>query len=231
MKNPPWNKEELILALDLYSKLEYGQMDGKNPKVKELSEVLTFMNEPRGFQRSVNSVSLKLANYKRIDPEFTGKGMTGGGRLEEIVWKEFFYDKQLLNETAEKIKKVILNNDLQFIPQESYVSRTEGGRKVYVSLKAERNAKLRNEAIKMHGTSCQVCGFNFEVVYGEWGEGFIEVHHLITFGNNVIEERETNPSKDLMVLCANCHRMIHRKRGTTLTLEELNEKIKNKTHE
>ncbi|UVQ14060.1 hypothetical protein NXV19_12565 [Bacteroides fragilis] len=80
MKKTIWNNEELILALDLYFQIEYGQMDGRNPQVKALSEILTLMHESDGFSRSVNSVSLKLANFKRIDPEFKGKGMTGGGK-------------------------------------------------------------------------------------------------------------------------------------------------------
>ena len=32
MKNPDWIKEELILALDLYFKLDYGQMHGKKSR-------------------------------------------------------------------------------------------------------------------------------------------------------------------------------------------------------
>ena len=40
------------------------------------------------------------------------------------------------------------------------------------------------------------------------------------------KEVEVNPETDLIVLCANCHRMVHRKKGMTLTIEELKEKIK-----
>ena len=99
MKKTIWNNEELILALDLYFQIEYGQMDGRNPQVKALSEILTLMHESDGFSRSVNSVSLKLANFKRIDPEFKGKGMTGGGKLEECIWNEYSHNKQLLHHT------------------------------------------------------------------------------------------------------------------------------------
>lgn len=38
--------------------------------------------------------------------------------------------------------------------------------------------------------------------------------------------RKTNPTEDLAVLCANCHRMVHRKRDTALTLDELRSKIR-----
>lgn len=228
MKNPVWNNEELILALDLYFQLGYGQMDGRNPQVKALSEMLTLMHESDGFSRSVNSVSLKLANFKRIDPEFKGKGMTGGGKLDENIWNEYSHNKLLLRIHAEEIRKKILNGnitDIPFLTEEDYESRSEGGQKVYVSQKSERDARLKNAAIKIHGTSCQGCGFNFGLIYGKWGKGFIEVHHLHPLGDNETAERITNPVKDLIVVCANCHRMIHRKKGITLTLDELKQKI------
>jgi predicted HNH restriction endonuclease len=68
-----------------------------------------------------------------------------------------------------------------------------------------------------------VCGFSFAETYGNWGEGFIEVHHLRAISEG---RRKTDPSMDLAVLCANCHRMIHRKRDIALTLEELKGKLR-----
>jgi hypothetical protein len=106
------------------------------------------------------------------------------------------------------------------------ISTTEGGEKVVVSRLAERNPKLRTEAIKIHGLLCKVCGFDFEKTYGLWGQDFIEVHHISPLGQSKSTKVQTDPEKDLTVLCSNCHRMVHRKRGTTLTLDELKNKIK-----
>ena len=324
MKNPTWNRDELILALDLYFSLGYGQMHGRNPKVHKLSQMLTEMNEENGFARSVNSVPLKLANFKRFDPAYKGKGMKAGSKLEKDIWNEFSHDKDHLTETSQKIKAGILKktvgkrkkqftswlektgksdgslykkkaikayvsqirkyipselsldlaeetglfgvfkfaelqqvekslredgdskrrtdmrsalrnymrfvkdktelNDSELLPEE-FSSRTEGGRKVYVSQRRERDTGLRNRAITIHKTSCQACGFNFGQKYGEWGEGFIEVHHLVPLGGKQAIERDTDPEKDLIVLCANCHRMVHRRKNTVLSLGELKKKI------
>ncbi|EPR65481.1 hypothetical protein ADICYQ_5402 [Cyclobacterium qasimii M12-11B] len=35
----------------------------------------------------------------------------------------------------------------------------------------------------------------------------------------------TSPAEDLTVLCANCHRMVHRRKDIVLSLEELKQKI------
>lgn len=99
------------------------------------------------------------------------------------------------------------------------IARTEGGIKVLVSRRRERNPKLRKQALRIHGYSCQACGFDFEKFYGEIGEEFAEVHHVVPLAE--VEERETNPETDLTVLCANCHRMVHRQRGVCLSIEEL----------
>ena len=103
------------------------------------------------------------------------------------------------------------------------------GRKIgYYTTKYERQMKNRNKAIKVHGSFCKTCGFDFSKVYGEFGKGFIEVHHtkpLFTLN----EEVYIDPQCDLVCLCSNCHKMIHHKKNSILTVEELTEIIeKNK---
>jgi 5-methylcytosine-specific restriction protein A len=84
----------------------------------------------------------------------------------------------------------------------------EGARKqVYVNA-IERSGKARDACIRHHGLNCVVCGFNFQVVYGEIGEGFIHVHHLVPVGA-LRGERLVDPAQDLVPVCPNCHAMIH----------------------
>ena len=103
--------------------------------------------------------------------------------------------------------------------------RTEGGQKVFVSLKPERDWRTRADAISLHGHDCMGCGFNFGDFYGEVGRGFIEVHHVIPLADS--GQRETNPLTDLIVLCANCHRVVHRNSDICLSLDELRTHIAN----
>ena len=98
-------------------------------------------------------------------------------------------------------------------------ARTEGGEKVFISIRRERDAKLRVDALSMHGFDCMACGFNFGKFYGEIGKGFIEVHHVVPLSE--AGRTETNPETDLIVLCSNCHRIIHRQNGICLSLKEL----------
>lgn len=77
----------------------------------------------------------------------------------------------------------------------------------------DRHSGAAKQAKKIHGYVCQVCGFDFRKVYGEIGRNFIEAHHLIPLSS--LPEGQPvsmNPKTDFAVLCANCHRMVHRKK-------------------
>lgn len=95
-----------------------------------------------------------------------------------------------------------------------------GTRKNVLISRYERKPSLRAKAIIFHGLSCKACGFNFGEVYGSHGEDYIEVHHTKPV-STLDDDESVNPITDLTVLCANCHRMVHRKRGSPLTIEEL----------
>ena len=84
--------------------------------------------------------------------------------------------------------------------------------------RAERNQKLAADAKKFHGSTCKVCGFNFEQKYGERGKGYIEAHHIVPFADLVKEPEPVtlNPKTDFVVVCANCHRMLHRTKPAML---------------
>lgn len=84
----------------------------------------------------------------------------------------------------------------------------------------ERNPKVRAAAIRIHGTRCMACGFDFESMYGERGKGYIEVHHIVPV-SQLDSEILVDPEKDVVVLCANCHRMVHRSKDNVLSLVEL----------
>lgn len=98
-----------------------------------------------------------------------------------------------------------IDNDYKALDEEDL----EGNFYIAQSIRYERSARNRKNAILIHGLNCQACGFNFEKKYGELGKKFIEVHHLIPlYAEN--NDRIVNPETDLVCLCSNCHRMIHR---------------------
>ena len=108
---------------------------------------------------------------------------------------------------------------------EGTTARTEGKQKMVVSVRRERDPRLRADAIRIHGTRCSVCTFDCAEVYGDWGNGFVEVHHVVPLNEGDEQGRVTDPATDLVVLCSNCHAMVHRRQGTVLTVHELRSKV------
>ena len=72
MRNPKWHRDEIILALDLYFRLDPGQISARNPAIIELSKVLNKLpiheERPDSVKfRNPNGVGLKLSNFLAID--------------------------------------------------------------------------------------------------------------------------------------------------------------------
>jgi 5-methylcytosine-specific restriction endonuclease McrA len=99
------------------------------------------------------------------------------------------------------------------------------GRKQWVShLRRERNrkivtAKKRRVLADTGRLCCEVCDFDFEAQFGPELAGFCEVHHVVPLAEAGVV-RDTDLS-DLAVLCANCHRAIHRLGPKMPTITEL----------
>ena len=90
-------------------------------------------------------------------------------------------------------------------PEGKLVERTHKAR--------ERNNQVislaKDNFKKLHGRLyCQICGFDFENNYGEIGKDFIEAHHTLAVSD--MESEHKTKIEDLVMLCPNCHRMIHK---------------------
>ena len=87
----------------------------------------------------------------------------------------------------------------------------EGQRKTVLVNRYERDPKLRSEAIRIHGSKCMICGFDFERTYGDLGANFCHIHHLSPL-SEIGKAQAIDPKKDLIPVCPNCHAMLHRKK-------------------
>lgn len=108
------------------------------------------------------------------------------------------------------------NNPLETV----VIPQKEGKKKEFFVTKYERNPTNRKNAILIHGTRCMACGFDFEAFYGEAGKNYIEVHHTKPL-SDIGEEISIDPEKDLVCVCSNCHRIIHKKKNGVYSLEEV----------
>jgi putative restriction endonuclease len=78
-----WTRDELVVALNLYHKLTFGQLHARQPAIVALAQKL---------ERGSNSVAMKLCNFASLDPalKLRGiKGLEGASALDRSMWNEF----------------------------------------------------------------------------------------------------------------------------------------------
>lgn len=71
---------------------------------------------------------------------------------------------------------------------------------------------------------CEICKTDFSQVYGDLGKDFIEAHHIKPVSE--MQDGDETSINDIVMLCSNCHSMVHR-RKSWLTREELKSILKN----
>ena len=71
-----------------------------------------------------------------------------------------------------------------------------------------RSNALRRRALEQANGLCAGCDLDLRALFGERGDRGLEVHHKVPLSKLKNAEQETR-LKDLLVLCATCHRLIH----------------------
>ena len=115
-RNPPWSRDELILALDLYLRFRQSP-PGKNSA--EVAALSGFLGEIRRVQwrteddtfRNANGIYMKMMNFRRFDPEYTDGGRVGlvrGNKEEEVVWNDFHDDPEALATAVAAIRAKVM---------------------------------------------------------------------------------------------------------------------------
>ena len=175
--------------------------------------------------RNPSGVKMKLMNFKSI--EFPGNGLKHSSSLDRIIYYEFVSDKERLARIADKIVESISNGKQIEIAYEDE-GFIEGAILEKQHKYKERNPKVvrakKALVLKEKGyLQCEACDFIFKDKYGEIGDGYIECHHIVPLAD-IDVQKETKIS-DLALVCANCHRMLHRKKPM-VAVQELKNIIK-----
>lgn len=151
--------------------------------------------------------------------------------LESLLSNNLGYQETLngvteIARSSEAGKRIIVFDENIFV--------SEGRKKTVTSQVYERSKQLRDMAIDFYtknGTIvCEACSFDFYKSYGEIGRGYIEIHHqkpVFQYEEADFSRVVSEAIKDLIPLCSNCHRIVHRKKENPLSLDELKQIIVN----
>jgi 5-methylcytosine-specific restriction enzyme A len=233
-RNPTWSRDELIVTLNFYLQYRDKIPGQSSDEIEKLSGLLnrigSQIHEIRGDDfRNPNGVYMKLMNFRGLDPMNEADGLKHGSGADLEVWEELGLFPEKCAALAHTITTAV--NELEATDEanskiEGFEFEAEEGKAVTrVHVRRERNRKIVNQkkksAIKKHGhLSCEACDFRFDAFYGDRGASFIECHHAKPI--HEMKSGEKTKLSDLILLCSNCHRMVHAKRPW-LSLEELRE--------
>jgi len=174
-----------------------------------------FSQKVRNLKSHDTLTKYGYANYSDGTYTITDKGRklvdSNKINIQYILSSGFDY-----NDVKSSLGKVYNARTSTIIPYEELIA--EGETKTVVTKSYERSRKLRNVAIE-HFTkngiiTCDCCGFEFKSFYGEvYGTSCIEIHHLkpiFQYASMSVVQTIDEALKNLLPVCPNCHRVIHR---------------------
>ena len=239
------SESELILpSLYLMKK------NGGNINTSLLIDLLTRLLKPEGRDAEIlegrkdTYFSQKVRNLKSHDTfqrhgyaTYTGSGFTitntgikfvedNEENINYLLSSAFDYDdiKYSLRRIV-KVKKNII------LPYREFVS--EGEASLSISKTIKRSQKLRAAAIEHFShngiISCDCCDFEFKSHYGEiYGTSCIEIHHMkpiFQYAGESVKQTIDNALNNLLPVCPNCHRVIHRNKITAVMIQDFKNDI------
>jgi len=228
---------ELILPSLYLMQLNNGQITTAE-LIKKLRDIMKPTGEDTQIlhNRSDDKFSQKVRNLKAHNTferfgyaAYKGDARNGYVEITKDGEKHLQAHRDILNyllindfsylDLTENLKQVEENQNQKKIEVfDENIIIQEGTKRLTEVSVYERSSTLRNYAIK-HFTkdgiiSCQCCTFNFASFYGDdIGKGFIEIHHtkpIFKYENDDMENTLAKALANLVPVCSNCHRMIHR---------------------
>lgn len=213
-----WLREELLIVLDLY--LRHAP---RIPRMRsaEIENACDLMNRLRAMlgrkgRRAPATIDMRIKQFLNADPNASNTGLRGGKATRE-VWALYAHRPDELAAVVARIRAAVeAKTPLPAFAEEEDEDCVAAEGRLLTRLHRFRDRDQKTAAEKKKkvfaasgALRCEACTFDFSETYGALGEGFIECHHITPLSEAPTAGVKTRP-EDLALLCANCHRMIHR---------------------
>lgn len=166
-----------------------------------------------GGDEKFQSFKTRIQQLARTGRYVTRKFKDGGQRVM-ATWdpsnpKAYVYSLNELgrSEVSSKVRSTQAEQEKLAHLAKQKIYR-EGEKKLVSHEKRERSSALVKAFLSsLDSFDCSICTFNFQSFYNLGAEhNFLEAHHVVPIA---LGKRISRP-EDLMAVCANCHRMLHR---------------------
>ncbi|MCK5739466.1 HNH endonuclease [bacterium] len=180
MQRRPWSREELILAINLYYKIPFGQLHNRNHEIIELAALIN---------RTPSAVSWKLVNFASFDSSLQDRGIKGAqnaSKLDREIWDEFYTHLDLLSFESEMLlleRHNTKNNiDLQVLGK-------EGKDKVRDVKTRVNQSFFRSTILASYNNRCCITGLS--------NPEFLIASHIVPW--SIDKKNRLNPQNGLLL--------------------------------
>jgi putative restriction endonuclease len=157
-----WSRSELLVALNLYHKLTFGQLHGRQPAIIALAEKMG---------RGANSLAMKLSNFASLDEalKLRGiRGLQGASVLDREMWSEFHENPgELVPASEEAFREFFAAGDedeIEVVPKQGvrvYKKTPSGATEATGTVKMRRGQSFFREAVlNNYDNKCGVSGLD-----------------------------------------------------------------------
>jgi predicted restriction endonuclease len=155
-----WTREHILIALNIYYKLPYGQFTNRNPIIIEVANKMG---------RSANSLAMKLCNFASFDPVHKArgvKGLEGASKQDREMWNQFHANTLVLGEQSEQLLHDIFTKDeskeVDFLSRDKiHLVPPSGPTEIQATIKTRRGQQFFRQAVlNAYDIRCCISGIN-----------------------------------------------------------------------
>jgi len=172
-----WTREQEIVALYLYCLIPFNKVNGANPHIIKMAEIIGRPN--------ANSLKAKIGNFGKFDTNLEAVGLGHTSHLDEEIWKKYCGHWQELEIDALQLIDKFKNNNHN---EQSIIPFIPTGKEREVIVKQRTNQYLfRNMVLSAYNNTCCISGIARPEL--------IEACHIIDWAGD--EANRMNPCNGL----------------------------------
>ena len=173
-----WNREELMLAFNLYCKTPFGKLHKGNPDIIKLADLIG---------RTPSALAWKLVNFASLDPSHQARGIKGAknsSRLDKEIWNEFFNNWDELAFESEMLLHKFKNEDLTY-----EIGTKEGKEKESIIKTRVNQSFFRSTLLASYNNRCCITGIT--------NTEFLIASHIVPWSVNL--KNRLNPCNGILI--------------------------------
>lgn len=178
-----WTRQELLIALDLYCRIPFGQMHSRNPEILRAAQAIG---------RTSGAVAMKLVNIASLDPGLKQRGVSGlrnASASDRAIWNDMNDDWQsFVAESSNARREFGLLAEITETPEDESKSVRVTERQGVVTQRVGQDF-FRKAILSAYNYRCCISGLAVEAL--------LVASHIVPW--SVDEKNRVNPRNGLLL--------------------------------